>query len=61
MSATAITVNAAELCMLIDTALERFAHRNLVEGSEVVDLLLDLRLAVDFEARLAAVMLPVAG
>ncbi|MCZ7527410.1 MAG: hypothetical protein M5U14_14135 [Acidimicrobiia bacterium] len=34
------------LIELIDEALERFAGRDLVTGAEVVDLLLDLRLAV---------------
>ncbi len=32
-----------DLTKLIDEALERFAARDLVQGSEVVDVLLDLR------------------
>ncbi|MBM3673713.1 MAG: hypothetical protein FJW88_01990 [Actinobacteria bacterium] len=31
---------------LIDQALERFGQRDLVSGAEVLDFLLDLRLAV---------------
>ncbi len=34
-----------DLIELIDAALERFAARDLVQGSEVVDVLLDLRSA----------------
>ncbi len=43
-----------EFVGLIDEALERFAARDLVSGSEVVDFLLDMRLAalrVDDELR----------
>jgi len=36
----------APVTLLIDEALERFAARDLVQGSEVVDFLLDLRLAL---------------
>jgi hypothetical protein len=32
---------------MIDGALERFGTRDLVAGSEILDFLLDLRLAVD--------------
>jgi hypothetical protein len=35
-----------DLVTIIDTALERFGTRDLVSGSEVLDFLLDLRLAV---------------
>jgi hypothetical protein len=31
---------------MIDTALERFGSRDLVSGAEVLDFLLDLRLAI---------------
>ncbi len=40
------TMVTPDLVMTIDQALERFGHRDLVSGSEVVDFLLDLRLAV---------------
>ncbi len=46
-----------ELTGRIDEALEQFRGRDLVAASEVVDLLLDLRLmllAADEEARTAA-------
>jgi hypothetical protein len=36
-----------ELVTMIDGALERFGTRDLVAGSEILDFLLDLRLAVD--------------
>jgi hypothetical protein len=32
--------------MMIDAALERFGSRDLVSGAEVLDFLLDLRLAI---------------
>lgn len=35
-----------DLVTLIDQALERFGQRDLVSGAEVLDFLLDLRLAV---------------
>jgi hypothetical protein len=35
-----------ELVMMIDAALERFGSRDLVSGAEVLDFLLDLRLAI---------------
>ena len=35
-----------ELVTMIDAALERFGSRDLVSGSEVMDFLLDLRLAL---------------
>ena len=34
------------LVSMIDAALERFGSRDLVSGSEVLDFLLDLRLAI---------------
>jgi hypothetical protein len=34
------------LTTLIDEALERFGNRDIVTGSELVDFLLDLRLAL---------------
>jgi hypothetical protein len=39
-------VQQAELVMLIDEALERFGGRDVVRSSEVIDLLLDLRLSL---------------
>lgn len=36
-------VNEQEITRMVDEALERFARRDLVSGSEVVDFLLDLR------------------
>ena len=44
---------------LLDTALRDFASRELVRGTEVVDLLLDLRGAVVFHATLARALEPV--
>jgi hypothetical protein len=38
--------DTAELVSMIDTALERFGSRDLVSGAEVLDFLLDLRLAI---------------
>ena len=61
VTATENGPNAPELCALIDDALERFRGRTIVNGSEVVDFLLDLRLAVDFDARLEALLVPAAG
>jgi hypothetical protein len=34
------------LVSMIDSALERFGSRDLVSGAEVLDFLLDLRLAI---------------
>ena len=45
-------------CTAIDDALLRFRGRTLVSGSEVVDVLLDLRIAVDAERRLGQVLTP---
>lgn len=39
-------VEQADLVLMIDEALERFGSRDIVASSEIVDLLLDLRLAV---------------
>ncbi len=41
----------------IDEALRRFAHRELVAGTEVIDFLLDLRAALTREAALAGLEL----
>jgi hypothetical protein len=38
--------DTAELVSMIDRALERFGSRDLVSGAEVLDFLLDLRLAI---------------
>ena len=40
------TTVTPDLVTAIDEALERFGARDLVSGAEVVDFLLDLRLAV---------------
>jgi hypothetical protein len=39
-------MNQAGTVTMIDEALQRFAARDLVAGHEVVDFLLDLRIAV---------------
>jgi hypothetical protein len=39
-------MNQAGVVTTIDEALQRFASRDLVAGHEVVDFLLDLRIAV---------------
>ena len=39
-------MNQTSIATIIDEGLERFAARDLVAGHEVVDFLLDLRLAV---------------
>ena len=53
-----------DLVTMIDEALERFGPRDLVSGSEVLDFLLDLRLAVldtrELEALLEAERQPTA-
>jgi hypothetical protein len=41
---------------MIDEALERFAGRDLVSASEIVDFLLDLRSAVVSDAALEALI-----
>ena len=53
-----IDVEAA-VCAVIDDALLEFRGRTLVSGSEVVDVLLDLRIAIEAEARLGALLTPV--
>jgi hypothetical protein len=49
-------MDQAGIVTLIDEALERFAGRDLVASSEVVDLLLDLRSAVVSDAAIAALI-----
>ncbi len=49
------------VCASIDEALTRFQGRTLVSGTEVVDFLLDLRLVIDAETRLADLLVPVGG
>ena len=49
-------VDQAGIVTIIDEALERFASRDLVGSSEVVDFLLDLRSAVVSDAALAALI-----
>ena len=39
-------MDQAGIVTIIDEALERYAARDLISGSEVVDFLLDLRSAV---------------
>jgi hypothetical protein len=45
-------VSSARLVNLIDAALERFAARDLIAGNELLDLLLDLRIAALDDAAL---------
>jgi hypothetical protein len=49
-------VDQAGIVTIIDEALERFASRDLIGSSEVVDFLLDLRTAVVSDAALAALI-----
>jgi hypothetical protein len=49
-------MDQAGIVTLIDEALERFAGRDLVSSTEVVDLLLDLRSATVSDAELAALI-----
>ncbi len=49
-------MDQAGVVTIIDEALERFAGRDLVASSEVVDLLLDLRSAVVSDAAIAALI-----
>jgi hypothetical protein len=49
-------VDQAGIVTIIDEALERFASRDLIGSSEVVDFLLDLRSAVVSDAALAALI-----
>ncbi len=41
---------------MIDEALERFASRDLLSGSEIVDFLLDMRSAIVSDAAIAALI-----
>ena len=47
---------APGIVTMIDEALERFASRDLVAASEIVDFLLDLRSALVSDAALAALI-----
>jgi len=49
-------MDQAVIVTLIDEALERFAARDLVSSTEVVDLLLDMRTAAVSDAELAALI-----
>ena len=49
-------MDQAGVVTIIDEALERFAARDLIAASEVVDFLLDLRSAVVSDAALAALI-----
>jgi hypothetical protein len=49
-------MDQAGVVTLIDEALERFAGRDLVSSSEIVDFLLDLRTAVVSDAAIAALI-----
>jgi len=49
-------MDQAGIVTLIDEALERFAGRDLVSSTEVVDLLLDMRSAAVSDADLAALI-----
>ncbi len=46
----------AGIVSIIDEALERYASRDLIAGSEIVDFLLDLRSAVVSDEALAALI-----
>jgi len=49
-------MDQAGIVTLIDEALKRFAGRDLVSSSEVVDLLLDMRSAAISDAAIAALI-----
>jgi hypothetical protein len=49
-------MDQAGIVTLIDEALERFAGRDLVSSTEVLDLLLDMRSAALSDAELAALI-----
>lgn len=49
-------MDQAGIVTIIDEALERFAARDLIAASEMVDFLLDLRSAVVSDAALAALI-----
>ncbi|HUI48984.1 MAG TPA: hypothetical protein VL119_09830 [Acidimicrobiia bacterium] len=46
-----VTTAESEALRIVDDALARFGHRDLVAGPEVVDLLLDMRSAMGPQAR----------
>jgi hypothetical protein len=49
-------MDQAGIVTIIDEALERFAARDIIASSEVVDFLLDMRSAVVSDAALAALI-----
>jgi len=49
-------MDQAGIVTIIDEALERFAARDVIRSSEMVDFLLDLRSAVVSDAALAALI-----
>jgi hypothetical protein len=49
-------MDQAGIVTLIDTALERFAGRDLVSSTEVLDLLLDMRSAALSDAEIEALI-----
>jgi hypothetical protein len=49
-------MDQAGIVTLIDEALQRFAGRDLVSSTEVLDLLLDMRSAAFSDAELAALI-----
>ena len=49
-------MDQAGIVSIIDEALERYASRDLIAASEIVDFLLDLRSAVVSDAALAALI-----
>ena len=49
-------MDQAGIVTMIDEALERFAARDLIAASEIVDFLLDLRSAVVSDAAIAALI-----
>ena len=49
-------MDQAGIVTIIDEALERFASRDMVGSTEVVDFLLDLRSAVVSDAAIAALI-----
>ena len=49
-------MDQAGIVTIIDEALERFASRDLLGSSEVVDFLLDLRTVVLSDAAIAALI-----
>jgi hypothetical protein len=49
-------MDQAGIVTMIDEAIERFASRDLLSASEIVDFLLDLRSAVVSDAAIAALI-----